>query len=83
MLTNDEITNAFISKVGEPPEPVQLEVYRDFTLEDLHIVLDRRIAIENDPTYYQRLAENYLEFQYATPEQQRLWKFPDPVPQNK
>jgi hypothetical protein len=83
MLTNEEITNAFISKVGEPPEPVQLDVYRDYTIEALHVVLDRRKAIESDPTYYQRLAENYLEFQYATPEQQSLWKFPEPHVQNK
>lgn len=83
MLSDKEITDAFINKLGSPPEPVQLEVYRDFTIEDLNIVLDRRLAIEQDPTFHQRVAEDYMKFLYATPEEQSLWKYPEPIPQNK
>ncbi len=83
MLTDQEIIDAFMNKVGEPPEDIQLETYREYTIEDLNKVLDRRLAISQDPTYYQRLYENYMEYQYATPEQQSMWKYPEPIPQNK
>ena len=83
MLTDQEITDAFINKLGEPPEEVQLEIYRDFTIEDLNKVLDRRLAIEQDPTFTQRVAEDYIKFMYATPEEQSLWTYPEPIPQNK
>ena len=83
MLTEQEIIDLFMDKVGETPEPIQIEAYKSYTKTELTAVLDRRIAAELDPTYSQRVAEDYMKYMYATPEEQSMWKFPEPIPQNK
>lgn len=80
MLTEQEIINAFMNKIGSPPEPEQIEAYKDTTIENLERILNRRLALEQnlDPTLPQRIAENYYQYLYATPEEQSVWNFPDP-----
>lgn len=82
MLTDNEITSAFLNKVGEPPADFQIELYKELTIEELNKILDRRIAIDQDPTYPQRLAEDYRKFLKATPEEQLSWKTLDPIISN-
>ena len=80
MLSDQDITDAFVTRVGEPPDQAQLAAYRNYTIEELHAVLDRRLAIEQDPTYVQRVAEDYQKFMAATEEERAVWKHPEPYP---
>jgi hypothetical protein len=78
MLTENEIINLFLIKLGEEPDSTQLEVYKLCSHEELEKILNRRIAIEQDSTYSQRISENYLKFLEATVEEQQNWKFVEP-----
>lgn len=80
MLTNQEIIELFKNKVGEIPDEQQIEEYNNYSFDELTVILDRRIAIERDPTYFQRLAENYQLYLEASLEEKAQWKFPDPTP---
>ena len=78
MLTENEIINLFLIKLGEEPDSAQFEVYKLCSHEELEKILDRRIAIDNDPTFAQRVAEDYIKFLSATPEEQCVWKHIEP-----
>lgn len=81
MLTEQEIIDAFLLKVNQQPDQVQLEAYQELTMEQLNEILDRRVAIENnlDPTYQDRLRESFQAYLAATPEQQRDWPRVRPI----
>jgi hypothetical protein len=75
MLTEQEIVDAFMSRVNEHPGEILIQAYQELSIDQLHEILDRRVAIENnvDPTYTQRLQENYQAWLAATPEQRINW----------
>lgn len=81
MLTEQQIIEAFISKINQPPDEFQIEAYKELSLEKLNEILDRRAAIENnvDPTYYDRLRENFQAYLEATPEQKQNWQRIRPI----
>ena len=78
MLTEQQITDAFHAKLGRTPNSNQIEIYKNFTQEQLDVVFERNLAIKNDPTFTQRLAENYQAYLAATPEQQAAWVHIEP-----
>jgi hypothetical protein len=78
MLTAEQIISSFQSKINETPDDVLIEIYKEYTQEQLDAVLDRNVAIKNDPTFSQRLAENYKAYLAATPEEQANWVHIDP-----
>lgn len=82
MLTEQEVIEIFSNKIGETPEPLQIEEYKNYTIEDLNTVLDRSVAISQDPTFYERVAEDYQKYLNATPEERLNWKFPEPIVPN-
>ncbi len=82
MLTDEQITSLFLEIVKEQPEPNQLLIFRNSTVEELTQSLNRRIAIEKDPTYTQRLAENFQLYLTSTEEEKLNWQYPDPLPPN-
>lgn len=82
MLTPEQITEAFMSKLGTPPDEMQIQIYSNFDIDTLNNVLNRNLAIQNDPTYDTRLAEDYKNYLAATPEQRKNWPLlqPNPLP---
>ena len=81
MLTDQEIIDAFLSRVNEHPGDILIAAYRELTMDQLNEILDRRIAIENnvDPTFRQRLKEDYQAYLAATPEQRVNWPRVRPI----
>ncbi len=81
MLTDQEIIDAFVGKVNEHPNEIQIRAYQELSLEQLYEILDRRIAIENnvDATYQDRLRENFQAYLAATPEQRVNWPRVRPI----
>lgn len=79
-LTAQQIEKMFMDKVGELPDQSQIDVYANYSIEELTTVLNRRIAIEKDPTYYQRLAEDHTRYMAASLEEQQAWKIVEPRP---
>ena len=73
MLTAEQIISSFQSKINEIPDDNLIEIYKDYTQEQLDAILDRNIAIKNDPTFTQRLAENYKAYLAATLEERANW----------
>jgi hypothetical protein len=80
MLTREQIIDTFVKGINEIPANELIAVYENFTQEQLDIVIARNIAIRNDPTFTQRVAENYQQYLAATPEEQAVWKQIDPLP---
>jgi len=80
MLTDDQITSLFLEIVNEEPDSNQLLLFRNSTVEKLTWLLNRRLAVERDPTYTQRLAENYQQYLAASDEEKTNWQYPDPLP---
>jgi phosphoribulokinase len=81
MLTRQEVFDAFVNTVNVEPDAVQIDLYVNYTKEELDVVLNRRLAGERDPTYTQRLAEDFIKYMAATPEEQLNWQRPEPNPQ--
>lgn len=81
MLTEQEIIDVFLHKVQEQPDSSQIEAYQHLSIEELNAILDRRIAIENnlDPTYLERLKENYQQYLAASPEERLNWPRVRPI----
>jgi hypothetical protein len=79
MLTRQQIIDTFVNGTNEIPGDELIEVYETFTQEQLDAVVARNIAIKNDPTYTQRLAEDHMKYMAASPEEQANWKMIDPV----
>jgi hypothetical protein len=75
MLTDQEIKNMFNVKLGILPEELQIEQYKTYSFEELTAVLDRRIAIENDPTILDKIAKDYFNYINAPEEDRRTWNF--------
>lgn len=75
MLTEQEIVDIFLSKVNEHPGEILIEEYKNLSIEELNEILDRRIAIDNnlDPTFNQRLQDDYKAYLAATPEERVNW----------
>jgi hypothetical protein len=78
MLTEQEIVNVFLNKIGEPPEQSQIEEYSTYSLEELTAVLDRRILIENNPDMYDKMVENYNNYMSASATDKHNWDFTKP-----
>lgn len=80
MLTRQQVIDTFVTGINEIPGDELIEVYEHFTQEQLDVVIARNIAIRNDPTFTQRVAEDYQRYLEATPEEQAVWKQVDPLP---
>lgn len=79
-LTAQQIEQLFMDKVGELPDQSQIYTYANYSIEELTTVLNRRIAAEKDPTYYQRVAEDHIRYMAASLEEQQAWKMIEPRP---
>ncbi len=81
MLTEQEIVDIFLSRVNEHPGEVLIEAYKNLSIDQLNEILDRRLAVDNnvDPTYQQRLREDYQTYLAATPEQRANWQRVRPI----
>ena len=75
MLTENEIINAFLNKIGEQPEPSQIEEYSTYSLEELNAILDRRLLIENNPDMIKKITENYNNYMNASVADRLNWNF--------
>ena len=82
MLTRQQIIDTFVAGIDETPSDELIETYQNlkFTQQQLDAVIARNIAIKADPTFTQRVAEDYQRFMAATPEEQAVWKQVDPLP---
>jgi hypothetical protein len=80
MLTRQQIIDTFVAGINEIPADELIEAYEYFTQEQLDTVIARNIAIRNDPTFAQRVAEDYQRFLEATSEERAVWKQVDPNP---
>ena len=82
MLTKQQIIDTFVTGINETPGDELIEAYREleFTQEQLDEVVRRNLAIKQDPTFVQRVVEDYQRFMAATPEEQAVWKQVDPLP---
>jgi hypothetical protein len=82
MLTRQQIIDTFVAGIDETPGDKLIETYQNlkFTQQQLDAVIARNIAIKADPTFTQRVAEDYQRFMAATPEEQAVWKQVDPLP---
>lgn len=78
MLSENEIVNVFLNKIGEQPEQLQIEEYSTYSLEELTAVLDRRLLIENDPAMYDKITENYNNYMTASETDKHNWDFTKP-----
>lgn len=79
MLTRQQIIDTFVAGINVIPGEELIEVYMDgFTQDQLDEVIARNIAATSDPTYAQRVIEDYQRFMAATPEEQAVWKQIDP-----
>lgn len=80
MLTRQQVIDTFLQGINEIPTDSLIEVYCGFTQQQLDTVIARNIAIRNDPTFTQRLAEDYNNYMAATEEERAVWKQVDPNP---
>ena len=81
MLTRQQVIDTFVAGINEIPSDALIEIYtNEFTQEQLDRVIARNIAIRNDPTFTQRLVEDYNKYMAATPEQRAVWKQVEPNP---
>ena len=81
MLTRQQVIDTFVAGINEIPGDELIEAYTNgFTQEQLDEVIRRNLAIRQDPTFTQRVVEDYQRFMAATPEEQAVWKQIDPNP---
>lgn len=80
MLTRQQIIDTFVNGINETPADELIEAYQqlEFTQEQLNEVIARNIAAKSDPTYTQRIAEDYQRYMAASPEAQASWKHVEP-----
>lgn len=78
MLTRQQVIDAFVLGIDKIPADELIEIYEQFTQEQLDAVIARNIAIRNDPTFVQRTADDYEKFMAATPEEQAVWQQIEP-----
>jgi hypothetical protein len=74
MFTVEQIIEQFIAKGSEAPMETLADHYVDYTQEQLDEVIARSIAIKNDPTFLQRLAEDHQKFLAASKEERENWQ---------
>ena len=80
MLTRQQIIDTFVTGINVIPSEELIAVYMDgFTQEQLNKVIARNIAATSDPTYAQRVAEDYQRYMAATREEQASWKHVEPT----
>lgn len=80
MLTRQQVIDTFVAGINEIPGDELIEAYEQFTQEQLNEVIARNLAARRDPTYTQRIAEDYQKYIAATPEEQAVWIHPNPNP---
>ena len=80
MLTRQQVIDTFVAGINEIPGDELIEAYEQFTQEQLDTVIARNLAIRNDPTFAQRVAEDYQRYLAATEEERAVWKQVDPLP---
>lgn len=80
MLTRQQVIDTFVAGINEIPGDELIEAYEQFTQEQLDNIIARNIAIRNDPTFAQRVAENYQRFLTSSEEERAAWKQVDPNP---
>lgn len=78
MLTRQQIIDTFVNGINETPGDELIEVYQTFTQEQLDAVIARNIAARSDPTYTQRMIEDYQRYMAATDEERASWKYIEP-----
>jgi len=78
MLTRQQVIDIFVAGVNEIPGDELIVVYETFTREQLDEVVRRNLAIRQDPTYTQRVAEDYQKYMAATLEEQAVWQQIEP-----
>ena len=81
MLTRQQIIDTFVTGINETPADELIEAYQqlEFTQEQLDEVIARNIAIKSDPTYTQRVADDYQRYMAASEEERASWKHVEPV----
>jgi uncharacterized protein YsxB (DUF464 family) len=75
MLTENDIVNTFLNKIGQPPEQSQIEEYATYSLEELNAILDRRILIKTNPDMLNNIAEDYKNYINASEKDKHNWNF--------
>jgi hypothetical protein len=80
MLTRQQVIDTFITGINEIPADEAIDVYQNFTQEQLNTVIARIIAARSDPTFSQRVGEDFARYMEATPEEQAVWKQVEPNP---
>lgn len=77
MLTKQQIIDTFVNGINETPSDELVEAYQNlkFTQPQLDEVIAKNIAAKSDPTYTQRIVEDYQRFMAATDEERASWKF--------
>jgi hypothetical protein len=81
MLTRQQVIDTFVAGLNEIPDDALIEAYSDnFTQEQLDAVIARNLAARQDPTYAQRLADDYQKYILATPAEQADWTQIEPNP---
>lgn len=81
MLTRQQVIDTFVAGLNEIPNDVLIEAYTDnFTQEQLDAVIARNLAARQDPTYSQRVADDYQKYMAVTPAEQAVWKQVEPNP---
>jgi hypothetical protein len=80
MLTRQQVIDIFVAGINEIPVDELIQVYETFTQEQLDKVIARNLAARRDPTYTQRVAEDYQKYIAATPEEQVTWTHVEPNP---
>jgi hypothetical protein len=81
MLTRQQIIDTFVAGINETPGNELIEAYQNlrFTQQQLDEVIARNLATRADPTYAQRVAEDYQKYMAATPEEQAAWTHVEPL----
>lgn len=80
MLTRQQVIDIFVAGINEIPGDELIQTYENFTQEQLNTVITRIVASRSDPTFPQRVAENFARYMEATPEEQAVWKHIEPNP---
>jgi hypothetical protein len=80
MLTRQQVIDIFVAGINEIPGDELIQAYETFTQEQLNTVITRIIASRSDPTFAQRVGEDFVRYMAATPEEQAVWTHIDPNP---
>jgi hypothetical protein len=81
MLTRQQIIDTFMVGINETPANELIEAYQNlkFTQQQLDEVIARNIAAHADPTYPQRVAEDYQKYVEASQAEKDVWTHVEPL----